>query len=169
MRRISLSHLAVLAVLAFAAPAAAQDTAPDAAAEAPAPAQPGNGDAGATPFPGLQMYRAFHERAGIERIATDLVDRSVADPRISDIFKNQDLPHLKLMLADQFCFILGGPCRYTGKDMKTAHKNMGIRQSDFNALVENLQKAMDKEGVPFRAQNRLLAKLAPQERLTVER
>jgi hemoglobin len=38
-----------------------------------------------------------------------------------------------------------------------------------NALIENLQFAMDKEGVPFAAQNKLLAKLAPQQRDIVER
>jgi hemoglobin len=33
--------------------------------------------------------------------------------------------------------------------------------ADMNALVENLQTAMREAGVPFAAQNRLLAKLAP--------
>ena len=36
-----------------------------------------------------------------------------------------------------------------------------IGRGHFNALVEDLQIAMDKRGIPFRAQNRLLAKLAP--------
>ncbi len=53
--------------------------------------------------------------------------------------------------------------------MKTSHKDMGLQDADFNALVENLQKAMDQEGVPFRAQNRLLAKLAPMQRSVVTR
>lgn len=46
---------------------------------------------------------------------------------------------------------------------------MGVTNKDFNALVENLQWAMDKEGVPFAVQNRLLAKLAPMQRKVVER
>jgi hemoglobin len=53
--------------------------------------------------------------------------------------------------------------------MATAHKDMGLQNHDFNALVENLQAAMDQEGVPFHDQNRLLAKLAPMQRTTVER
>ena len=98
-----------------------------------------------------------------------LIDKSVADPRISDIFKGQDLPHLKKMLSEQFCYLLDGPCKYTGKDMKAAHKDMGLQMSDFNALVEDLQFSMDKEGVSFRAQNKLLAKLAPMEHVVVVR
>jgi len=127
------------------------------------------GDAGATPFPNDDLYKAFHGRDGVHRVATRLVDLSAADPRISDVFKGQDLPHLKVMLEAQFCYLLGGPCVYTGMDMKAAHKDLGLQMSDFNALVENLQKAMDEEHVPFRDQNRLLGKLAPMERNVVVR
>lgn len=160
---------AVLAAgLALTAPAMAQDQSAEPAPAAD-PGPPPNGDPGATPIAGDAVYKAFHEKAGIDRIVADTVDRSAADPRISDIFKNRDLPHLKEMLSVQLCYILGGPCTYAGKDMKTAHKDMGVRVADFNALVENLQKAMDREGVPFRMQNRLLAKLAPQQRVVVQR
>jgi hemoglobin len=134
-----------------------------------APALAAEGDAGATPLPNDAVFNAFHGQAGVDRVVETLIDKSVADPRISDIFKGQDLPHLKKMLSEQFCYLLDGPCKYTGKDMKEAHKDMGLQMSDFNALVEDLQFAMDKEGVPFRAQNKLLAKLAPMERVVVVR
>ena len=48
--------------------------------------------------------------------------------------------------------------------MVAAHKGLGIERSAFNALVEDLQLAMDARKIPFRAQNRLLAKLAPMHR-----
>ena len=48
--------------------------------------------------------------------------------------------------------------------MKEAHDGMDITRGDFNALVEVLQDAMDAQGIPFRAQNRLLAQLAPMHR-----
>lgn len=50
-----------------------------------------------------------------------------------------------------------------GKQVITAHATMGLHNIDFNALAEDLQHAMDKNGVPSRAQNKLLAKLAPME------
>ena len=53
--------------------------------------------------------------------------------------------------------------------MKTTHEGMGLQNGDFNALAEDLQLSMDKEGVPFRAQNKLLAKLAPMEHQIVPR
>ncbi|MBI1685301.1 group I truncated hemoglobin [Caulobacter hibisci] len=128
-----------------------------------------NANAGATPLADKATFEAFHGKAGLARIASDLVDRNLADPRIKDIFATADTVRLKRTLTEQFCYVLGGGCDYTGKDMTQAHKDQGITGRDFNALVENLQWAMDKEGVPFAAQNKLLAKLAPMARQTIER
>lgn len=124
-------------------------------------------NAGATPFAGTAMWRAFHERAGVERLVDDFVDRLIADKRIADIFKAQDITRLRRTLKEQFCYILGGGCRYTGRTMAESHKNLGVQTADFNALVEDLQAAMRKERIGFRAQNRFLAKLAPMKRTTV--
>lgn len=126
-------------------------------------------NAGAKPFAGDGMWKAFHGTDGVARIVDDLVARNEADPRISDIFKGQDMVRLRRTLKEQFCYILGGGCAYTGRDMKAAHKNLGIQSADMGALVENLQLAMDKEGVPFATQNRFLAKLAPMKRDVRER
>jgi hemoglobin len=123
-----------------------------------------NANAGAKPMPDGGLINAFHGKEGLARIADNLVDRASTDPRISDIFKAQDLMRLKRLLAEQFCYLLGGGCDYSGRDMKAAHKDLGVQDADFNALVEDLQWAMDKEGVAFRAQNKLLAILAPMHR-----
>jgi hemoglobin len=132
-------------------------------------ADPPSDKAGTTPLHDQTVFNAFHGKAGIDRVVDDLVSRAVKDPRISDIFKASDLAKLKAQLSDQFCYILAGPCAYNGKTMQDAHKDMGLQDADLNALVEDLQAAMDKEGVPFRAQNKLLAKLAPMRRMVVER
>ncbi len=128
-----------------------------------------NANAGATPFAGQAMWQAFHGREGVGRVVDGLVARSQADPRISDIFKGQDMVRLRRTLREQFCYILNGGCDYSGRDMKAAHKDLGLQTADMGALVENLQKAMSQERVPFRAQNRLLAKLAPMKRDMLER
>ena len=126
-------------------------------------------NAGAAPFKGEAMWRAFHEAAGVHRIVDDLVTRSQADSRISEIFKNHDMVRLRRTLFEQFCYLLNGGCRYTGRTMAASHKDMGLQQADMAALVEDLQAAMRREGVSFAAQNRLLAKLAPMHRNMVER
>jgi hemoglobin len=128
-----------------------------------------NANAGTTPFTGDTMLKAFHGRAGIARMTDDLVERMLVDKRIAEIFKGQDVVRLRRTLKEQFCYILNGGCDYTGRSMKDAHKNMGLQNADMGALVEDLQAAMRKEGVPWFAQNRFLAKLAPMKRDSVER
>ena len=76
-------------------------------------------------------------------------------------FEDAPIKRIKQKLVEQFCVLLGGPCEYTGRTMKRSHEGQNIDRAAFNALVEDLQDAMDKNGVPFHAQNKLLAKLAP--------
>lgn len=125
------------------------------------PYEQSNANAGARPFESTAMAAAFGGQDGIRTIAARTVDLAQADPRISDIFKAHDMIRLKRTLFEQFCYILNAGCDYTGRDMATAHAAMGVTRSDLNALVENLQQAMREQGVPFAAQNRFLAKLAP--------
>ncbi len=121
------------------------------AAAAPAAAPPG-------------LYAALGEKAGIDRIVDDFVDRLLRHPRIGTQFKDTKPAALKESLAEQFCVLSGGPCTYQGADMRELHADMEINKGDFNALVEVLQRAMDAQGIPFAQQNRLLALLAPMHR-----
>ena len=128
-----------------------------------------NANAGAAPYDSAALVAAFGGREGIAQIAAHTVELSEADPRIAAIFKAHDLVRLKRTLGEQFCYILGAGCDYSGRDMRTAHADMGVTKADMNALVENLQAAMREAGVPFAAQNRLLARLAPMTRDVVTR
>lgn len=110
------------------------------------------------------LFRAFGEKPGLTRLVDDFVARLLADARTEPHFRETKLPRLKEQLVDQFCQVSGGPCVYRGADMKSAHANLDIAMRDFNALVEVLQQAMDAQGIPFGAQNRLLAQLAPMHR-----
>jgi hemoglobin len=116
------------------------------------------------PAPTAGGYLAFGEKPGLVRLMDDFMARLMADVRTAPHFKDANQQRVKEQLVDQFCEALGGPCVYKGVDMKTSHANLDIRKSDFNALVEVLQQSMDAQGIPFREQNRLLARLAPMHR-----
>ena len=145
---------AFIAIVLAAVPAMAAG-----AAENPAPANPSL----------LPVFRQFGGKQGLAAVVDDLMVNLMADPRTRPFFEDADRDHIKAELVDQFCVILGGPCTYTGKDMQESHAKLGIRESNFNALVEDLQRAMDKHRIPFRAQNKLLEKLAPMHREIVTR
>ena len=157
-----LRTLTILAVLAAAAPALAEEKPVD-------PYTQSNTNAGTKPFADDRLLQAFHGKEGVGRIVDEMLDGTTKDPRTAEIFKATDMERLRRTLKEQIVYILGGKIDYTGRDMKSVHKDQGVQQTDFNILVEYLQVAMDHEKVPFRAQNQLLAKLAPMQRYVVVR
>lgn len=110
------------------------------------------------------LYKAFGENAGLVKLMDDFMARLLTDARTKHFFEKVDQQHVKEKLTEQFCQLSGGPCVYKGVDMKNAHTNIDITKGNFNALVEVLQQAMDGQGIPFSAQNRMLALLAPMNR-----
>ena len=115
------------------------------------------------------LYRALGAEPGIVRIVEGMLLGSARDPRIARHFRDIDIERLREKLIEQLCFESGGPCVYTGDSMEESHKGMRLTPSDFNALVEHLQDAMEAEGVPTPAQNRLLARLAPMRGQVIDR
>ena len=113
------------------------------------------------------LYQGLGAKPGIARIVATLVPLVLADPRIKDSFTDIDMTNLAMRLEQQFCELGGGPCRYEGKDMTEIHDGLNITAAQFNALAEDLQLAMERNGVAPRFQNKLLAKLAPMQRSIV--
>ncbi len=128
-----------------------------------------NANAGANPYRSTRLAAAFGGREGIQRIADRAIDLSATDPRIAEIFISHDIVRIKRTLGEQFCYLLNAGCDYSGRDMQSSHSGLGIRRQDLNALVENLQVAMQEAEVPFAAQNKLLARLAPMSGDVIER
>ena len=115
---------------------------------------------------------SLYERLGGTGPITAVVGKFVTlvggDKRINGYFAKTDLAHLKRQLVDQVCQASGGPCTYTGRDMKTAHKGMKVTTAAFNALVEDLVQALDTFNVPEQEKNELLGVLGPMKADIVE-
>ena len=94
------------------------------------------------------LYDRLGGKPAITAVVDDFTARVAADRRINRFFANTDVPSFKAKLVDQICEASGGPCKYTGKDMKTAHAGMGVTDDDFNALVGDLVATLDKFKVP---------------------
>lgn len=159
---LRLLPLAAACVVFHAAPVSARDAMPDAT---PAPQRaPGVPDP-APAHPELAgVFEQFGGMPGMTALMDDFMVILLEDPRTRPFFEKVDHDRVKRQLAEQFCAILGGGCAYSGRDMKETHAAFAIDKADFNALVEDLQVAMDRRDVPFRAQNKLLSILAPMHR-----
>ncbi len=115
------------------------------------------------------LYEAFGGREGLVRIMDDFMDRLVVNPATRPFFEGSDKERIKLQLVEQFCVIMKGPCSYSGRSMAEAHRGQNIPETAFYALVEEFQKSANKFDVPFSAQNRLIAALAPMHRDIINR
>lgn len=103
------------------------------------------------------LYDRLGGKDAITAVVKDFVEERVAkDARINAFFANTNIPDLENKLVDQICEATGGPCKYTGKDMKTTHTGMHIKESDFTAMVEDLKASLAKFKVGDKEQNELL-------------
>ena len=103
-------------------------------------------------------------REAIAIIVDDFVANVVADPRVARRFTSLPAPavsKLKADLSDQLCEATGGPCSYLGRDMKTVHAGMNITEAEWNATVEDLVKALDKNKIGAKEKEELLGALGP--------
>ncbi|WP_372994568.1 group I truncated hemoglobin [Marinobacter sp.] len=111
--------------------------------------------------PDDSLYQQLGEREGIANVVEDLLYLIVDDERINQQFKGMDVGRFHRNLTDQLCELSGGPCTYTGREMRELHADMAITDTQFNALAEHLILAMEKNDIPTGAQNRLIKQLLP--------
>jgi hemoglobin len=113
---------------------------------------------------GTVETKTLFERLGglpaITKVVDDFVGNVAGDDRINHFFAATDIPKLKELLVQQICNATGGGCEYTGRSMTEAHTGMGVTDDDFTALVEDLIKALDANGVPEKEKGELLSALA---------
>lgn len=144
--------LLVLPVIAACAPKAEKQA--DTTAAAPAAMAP------------TSLYDRLGGKTAIASVVDGFVANVAADTRINKHFgrvasDTAAMRQFKQKLVDQVCQGSGGPCTYTGLDMRTAHKGMGLTNANFDALVEDLVKALDGAGVQKKEKDDLLAVLGP--------
>jgi hemoglobin len=114
------------------------------------------------------LYDRLGGKDAIVAVVADFVARCAGDDRINAKFGRTDIPRLKKMLVDQVCEATGGPCTYSGRDMKETHDGMGVTKGEFDSLVEDLVATLDQFNVPKPEQQELLGLLAPMQQDIVE-
>jgi hemoglobin len=119
------------------------------------------------------LYDRLGGKTAIVAVVDDFVGNVAVDNRINRFFgaaagDPARMARFKGNLVDQICEASGGPCKYMGKSMKAAHAGMGISPADFNALVEDLVKTLNKFKVGKPEQDQLLGVLGPMKSQIVE-
>jgi len=113
----------------------------------------------------LAQEKSLYDRLGGEKavaaVVNEFAGNVLGDARINKKFAKSDKTRLVTNLNAFICSATGGPCKYDGLSMKESHHHMGVTEGEFNALVEDLVKALDKFNVPAKEKNELLGALGP--------
>ncbi|HEY3027395.1 MAG TPA: group 1 truncated hemoglobin [Pyrinomonadaceae bacterium] len=113
---------------------------------------------------GQTTEKSLYQRLGgydaVAAVVDDFVGRLVSDKQFSRFFEGHSTDSLKRIrqhIVDQFCAAAGGPCIYTGRDMKTSHHGLGITEAQWEAAAKHLVATLDKFKVPAKEKDDLLA------------
>ncbi|MFN7964669.1 MAG: DUF4440 domain-containing protein [Acidobacteriota bacterium] len=106
------------------------------------------------------LYKRLGGYDAIAAVIDDFIPRLAGDPQLKRFFGGLSAlsaVHLRQHLVNQVCAAAGGPCAYTGRDMKTAHAGLGINGKDWDAGVKALVATLDKFKVRGKTREDLLA------------
>ncbi|MBM4181739.1 MAG: group 1 truncated hemoglobin [Betaproteobacteria bacterium] len=98
--------------------------------------------------PQASLYDRLGGKEAITAVVDALSANVAADARINQRFANANIKRFKAQMVDLLCEASGGPCKYKGMDMKTAHTGMKISEVEFMAVAENASKTLDSFKVP---------------------
>lgn len=105
-----------------------------------------------------------YERIGGASAVRDVVSRFyqlvLGDDRLAGFFTGVDMSGLKRHQAQLISQVLGGPVGYEGRELRAAHVGMGIRPSDYAAVVHHLVTALREANVPPDVISRVVEALA---------
>ncbi len=105
------------------------------------------------------LYARLGGYDAIAAVADDLLPRLMSDALLARFWANRAADSVrreKQLLIDFLCSSAGGPLYYTGRDMTTSHKGMGIGKRDWDAFIGHVQATLDTFGVPARERGDVL-------------
>lgn len=114
--------------------------------------------------PTAAQEKSLYQRVGgydaLAAVVDDFIVRLVTDKQFEKFFagaSNDSKKRIRQHILDQFCAATGGPCAYTGRDMKTSHTGLGITNADWDAAAKHLTASLDKFKVPEKEKGEMLA------------
>ena len=113
---------------------------------------------------GMPQDKSLFDRLGgynaLALVVDDFIVRLVTDKQFDKFFvghSTDSKKHIRQHILDQFCAATGGPCLYTGRDMKMSHSGLGITNAEWDAAAKHLVASLDKYKVPEKEKSEVLA------------
>ena len=128
--------------------------------------------AGAASAQDKPLYQRLGGYDAIAAVTDDFIGRLIADPKMQRFFtgfSTDSKMRIRQHIVDFVCKATGGPCYYTGRDMKTAHAGSAITKADWDSSIQAFVATLTKFKVPEREQKELAALIVPLEKDIVEK
>ena len=106
------------------------------------------------------LYKRLGGYDALAAVTDDFITRLATDKTLGRFFvgvSDNSKMRIRQLVVDQLCAATGGPCVYIGRDMKTAHKGLGITEEDWNISVKHLLATLTKFKVPDTLQKEVAA------------
>jgi len=113
------------------------------------------------------LYQRLGGYDAIAAVSDEFIARLAADEQEKRFFigfSDDSKMKIRQLLVDLVCKSTGGPCYYTGRDMKTAHAGAGITKADWDRSLGIFVEVLNKFKVPEKEQKDLAALLSPLEK-----
>ena len=91
---------------------------------------------------GPTLYERMGSWDGINQIVGDTLALHVKNEDIAHYFEGVDLDQLQAHVTAFFAMGTGGPNKYEGRDMTSAHAAMHMSDADFDSAVADVLKAV---------------------------
>ena len=111
------------------------------------------------PAASQSLYSRLGGYDAIVAVTKDFIGRLATDPQLSRFFtglNDTSKARVEAHVIDFLCLATGGPCIYTGQDMKTAHTGLHITEADWNASAAHLTETLNKFKVPQKEQDEVM-------------
>ena len=96
------------------------------------------------------LYARLGGRSKIAALARDLLGRMQADPQVGRFWADRSTIGMRQeekLLVQYLCSELGGPTRYAGRNMTTAHAHLDITPSDWMVFLHHLEQTFEALGI----------------------
>jgi len=118
------------------------------------------------------LYARLGGYDAVAGVTDDFLDRLLKDKVFAKFFvgaSNDTKKKIRQHIVDFLCLATGGPCVYTGRDMRTAHEGLMITKDEWDASVKHLIATLDKFKVPEKEKGEVLAAVGGLEKDIVEK
>src|SRR5215470_18015413 len=109
------------------------------------------------------LYKRLGSYDTIAAITDDFLARLIAHPQMQRFFfgaSESTRTRRRQHIVDYLCFTTGGPCAYTGRTMKDAHKGLAISEGDWTILTTLFRDSLEKFSLSHKESNEIMALIA---------